>query len=379
MWVQRRFAQHQDLLSFLNGDLFGSTDITDGVAVDGLTFIIDVGAGNVTTTFAPALGRPWTPEEVLTAINAAMGDTVATLWVGKPDPVARTTPRRLRVSYSPSAIVRLAGTANALLGFSAAADTVQTPVDPATVLSVDFEIETPGHTWVVTYNDQGVGAGGDVNLVEIAGAPVATTVLPGVLPVVGTVAHDSPDDGSEPLKVGGTVRAVLPTLANGDRAGFSTDTETRLHVRNPSYDSFVQADAGVNLNNDSLADKGEVLAALTNQADGTYDYYFNPRGYGKFALQYLLNGGTAPGTGVTMTIAGTWQDDGTADSACVYQDVTSTLTGLASIVAATGATNNGVILDTWGVLREAKYIRVKIVAQSTGASADWTLWARSKF
>ena len=112
------------------------------------------------------------------------------------------------------------------------------------------------------------------------------------------------------------------------------------------------------------------LVSVTNGADGTYYYYVDMDGYGELGLQLLLNGGS--GT-VTVTIEGTMQDDGTAQASCTYIDQTSEVYGTASYTA------SAILLDTSHVAGQFKYLRVKVVASTTGADdADWTVWAKKK-
>jgi hypothetical protein len=109
------------------------------------------------------------------------------------------------------------------------------------------------------------------------------------------------------------------------------------------------------------------LADVTNGDDGTYTYYVDMSAHYQFGLQAILDGGS--GT-VTVTIEATMQADGTAPASCAYDDVTNDVFGAASFTASFFK------VDTNNILKNAKYVKVKVVAATTAANdADWTLYA----
>ena len=109
-------------------------------------------------------------------------------------------------------------------------------------------------------------------------------------------------------------------------------------------------------------------ADVTNGADGTYYYYLDMDGYKGLGLQLVLNGGS--GT-VTVTVDCTMQDDGTAPASCNYQDVSNTVYGAANWTA------SAVLFDSNYILGQCKYVRIKVVADTSGADdADWTIFAK---
>ena len=113
----------------------------------------------------------------------------------------------------------------------------------------------------------------------------------------------------------------------------------------------------------------ETLADVTNGADATYDYYVDMAGYRQAIFQLALD---CAAITVTATCWGTVQDDGTAPAACAYQDVTNDLFGVASLVAAAAP-----IEDIWAADTGAagfKYMRIRIVAATGGATGDWTIY-----
>ena len=73
-WNVNKFGSSKKMIEFLNGTILGRVNLKDGADVDGLTFIFDKGAGDVTVTFAPAKSRPWTLAEIVAIINVAEAD-----------------------------------------------------------------------------------------------------------------------------------------------------------------------------------------------------------------------------------------------------------------------------------------------------------------
>lgn len=118
---------------------------------------------------------------------------------------------------------------------------------------------------------------------------------------------------------------------------------------------------------------GETLAALSNIAANTTGYlYFGMDGYKTFALQCATSDATPTDT-ITLTVEATYQDDGTADSSCDYDDVTNDWFGVASVV------DTDVIFDK-DTPTTAKYVRLKYVTSNTGGSdADVTVYLKRKW
>lgn len=187
----------------------------------------------------------------------------------------------------------------------------------------------------------------------------------------GNVAHDAADSGN-PIKVGGRARtSQLDATANNDR----TDAAFNEHGE--------QVIAGYNWSNGKIGTEEtdpisshhleETLAAVTDGADDTYYYYVDMDGYTGHNLHTEVSGGS--GT-CTLTIEGSWQDDGTAQASCTYQDITQY--GYEDVLDGTGNasyTADAVLAKKANI--NPKYIRVKIVA-ATGAAddADWTIYSK---
>jgi len=127
--------------------------------------------------------------------------------------------------------------------------------------------------------------------------------------------------------------------------------------------------------------QGRTIADVTDGVDGTYYYYINTSDKINTALQVVINGGTAGAgpTGVTVTVEGTLQDDGTAPGSCVYNDITITVFGAVSLNAAPGASNTAFWVPILpSRVACTKYLRVKVVAQTNGPNTgDWLIFERS--
>ncbi len=151
MWNAKMFRSKIDLMNHLNGVLVGSNNLFSGALVDGLTFIVDIGGGDVVTTFAPAKNRPWTLAEIVAAIDAGISG-VPYAWNNDIGPVSGTPPdRRLALTRDGAITVKSTGTANALLGFSTTANTVSAPIPDTSVFSIN-RVTLEQDTWVlVTY------------------------------------------------------------------------------------------------------------------------------------------------------------------------------------------------------------------------------------
>lgn len=114
----------------------------------------------------------------------------------------------------------------------------------------------------------------------------------------------------------------------------------------------------------------EVICDITNGTDGTYNFYTTMDTYNETGTQLLINGGS--GT-ATVTVEVTAQDDGTAPASCVYVDKTTGLFGAASFTA------SDYLFDTNKVLGQVKYIKYKVVLNTSGANdADVKIMIKKK-
>jgi len=145
----RTFQSGQEAENYFNGAHVGTKNLFNGANVDGKTLIVDIGAGDVTVTFAPAKNAPWTIDEIVAKINGT-----ATL-----TGLASKQVDKLPASSGPTSFLRIfkdvvtctiksTGTANPDLGFSDSADTVRTPVQTTEIISGPRFLSSERDTWV---------------------------------------------------------------------------------------------------------------------------------------------------------------------------------------------------------------------------------------
>jgi hypothetical protein len=141
----------------------------------------------------------------------------------------------------------------------------------------------------------------------------------------------------------------------------------------PAYDSGTDSFKGFEINPLSEHHVEETLLDLTNIAQTTTAYgYIDMDGYRYLTIQGETSG-TTPTDVLTVTLEATCQDDGTAAASCVYQDITSALTGVASWVD----TDFTAIVDNATMF---KYIRVKYVTSTGGGNdADLTVYIKKGY
>jgi hypothetical protein len=147
-----------------------------------------------------------------------------------------------------------------------------------------------------------------------------------------------------------------------------------------AFDLINQADRTSRINPDyaqreNIEIVNIVNGVSTNGAGTTYDYYFSPSPFGKFALHFILDGGVDGGsdTGITLTIGGTLQDDGTAKESCVYYDKSTSYLGAASYNQANGTSGEVYINDNGGLSQCDTWIRIRLVVSANTGTADWRI------
>jgi hypothetical protein len=160
-WNTLVFYSYRDMQDFLNGSLLSPGVIPSaGAFVDGLTLIINPGAGDQTVSFTPAKNRAWTIHEIVAKIAAAHATLAAVpsaFFVGRDNPTAGDPGRaRLRLSGTGSGIViRGNGTANDVFGWpegvSPADDTVGTAIVNTAVHSIHHHVGEQDTWHVLTY------------------------------------------------------------------------------------------------------------------------------------------------------------------------------------------------------------------------------------
>lgn len=174
MW---NIVHRQSLLEisrYLNGNVDSSINLDEGADVDGETIIIDVGAGNVTITFAPVKGRDWTLDEIVAQINSSISGIASIYIKSTGNFLGRVRDRRLTLAYDPALTVRSGGTANSNLGFSTVTDTVQNLKTMNSIPFLSFLSQTNGQKEWTAVNGEGssISSPADVNLEEVGGDAV---------------------------------------------------------------------------------------------------------------------------------------------------------------------------------------------------------------
>jgi len=126
------------------------------------------------------------------------------------------------------------------------------------------------------------------------------------------------------------------------------------------------------------------LASVTNGAvvSSPYSYYVDMSSFREVGFQFVVDGGTAPAaaeTGITITVEGTLQSDGTAAASCQYVDISSSVFGAASYVVAAGATGTDVWIDDAGKTSVFKYLKVVVTVDTNGDTGDWTIFCNKVY
>lgn len=148
LWKFYAFRAHEDMENWLNGALIGSVDLSSGANVNGKTFIVDIGGGNVTVTFSGT--DPMSAQEIVDDINASLAG-LASIYSSQAIAPAPGFPwdKKLKLSRDGTIVVAAAGTANAALGFSASSPTTRVGVNPSDVKRIEQSNE--GEEWYLWY------------------------------------------------------------------------------------------------------------------------------------------------------------------------------------------------------------------------------------
>jgi hypothetical protein len=210
---------------------------------------------------------------------------------------------------------------------------------------------------------------------DVISAGINGTVVAG-----GDIADGVADTALNGVKLAAvTSDPLAAALATGRRCDVIADLDRHLFTRDKNYDPTTGAGVFSIANPDRNAVDPDLLIDVTNYVTpATYSYYFSPDGFGLAALQFTVDGGTAPGAGVTITFHGTCQDDGTVAASCDYDDITVTLIGQASYIVATGATDDFIIFLVSKLIKCLSFIRVDVAIATTGNTADVTCRLRQR-
>ena len=148
-WQRANFASIEQMINFLNGALIGTENLADGAEVDGLDFIYDIGAGGVTVDFTPAKNRAWTAAEIAAQINASLAGSTRVYSHNSPFQQLRGVDQRILMERDGALTIKKTGSANTLLGFSTADDSVADPIATTEVESIQYKHMGATNMWVV--------------------------------------------------------------------------------------------------------------------------------------------------------------------------------------------------------------------------------------
>ena len=163
---------------------------------------------------------------------------------------------------------------------------------------------------------------------------------------------------------------IAGTLEITGAAFLVTDEGYVVMVAGPdkAYDVSADATRTTNLNPDYSWYQGDVVANVTHPGAATYSYYVDMSSYSSFALHCVCDGGAGA---LSITIAASLQDDGTAAASCSYVDVSSSWLGAAAYFI--GAWPDSAIFFIDPNIA-AKYVRISVVV--TGADTHYAIYLR---
>ena len=215
-----------------------------------------------------------------------------------------------------------------------------------------------------------------VDLDRVSGTDVLTA-LAGMLATGGDVAHGVAKSASAPNKQGAVARSTLPTpVAEGQIVELVASLFGELLVKAKEYSDLPAAARGVRVNPKWDRNFETILADETNVADGTYEYYFTPSKYSIFTLAFDMDGGTAPGTGVVVTLEGMPTVGSPMVTPAEYRDITFEVFGVANWTAVTGATLIIDFIDNLSKLKGYQHCRLVVAVDTDAADADYTFYLR---
>lgn len=196
---------------------------------------------------------------------------------------------------------------------------------------------------------------------------------------VEVAARDQSSSIYDPVATGLVARSSLPAPSiEGEMVAAIGDLFGRQMTA--AFDLINQADRTSRTNpdhgqreNDEIVDI--VNGVSTNGAGTTYDYYFSPSQFGKFALHFVLDGGVDGGsdTGITLTIFGTLEDGPTAKESRKYYDFSTAYLGAASYNQANGTSGEVFINDSAGLGQCLTWVRLRLVVSANTGTADWRI------
>jgi hypothetical protein len=119
--------------------------------------------------------------------------------------------------------------------------------------------------------------------------------------------------------------------------------------------------------------------SATGQGNGTTYYYYDADTYKFWGVQIIDTPGAAGDQ--AYTVEASWQDDGTAQAACAYTDITQPWWGFPSVTSAQITANAYAGILEAQLPLTCKYIRIKIVRANDGGGTDgaWDIYGRMTY
>jgi len=259
----------------------------------------------------------------------------------------------------------------------------ETPADTDNALVV-YDVGSGGasSTLVATHTSPADGSVEFTSSTTITCSGFPFTVDDDNCTIVYILYKPSGDDWQAPIVQGASGQSltadsdVITVAGAGTPFASGDEYVVGIQYQEKAYNEVNNATQAIRLNPDSESYAGETLVDETDGADDTYYYYIDMSGYRGLNLQGVIDGGS--GT-CTVTIEATLQDDGTAADSCTYKDVTQY--GFEDILD--GTANASYTDDFYLSKKEilnAKYIRVKVVADTSGSDdADWAIYVKRNY
>jgi hypothetical protein len=158
--------------------------------------------------------------------------------------------------------------------------------------------------------------------------------------------------------------SVLDVEISGEHRGYApTESAWQSYVVNPEH-----------------AWTAESQSTASAQGDGTTPYYFDVDTYKFQGID--IQSDTAGATGDnTYTIWASWEDNGTADTAAAYKNVTLAWFGVAAVTSAMIAADPTAGIFELDMPITAKFIKLQVVRANDGAATDgaWTIDQRRTY
>lgn len=232
---------------------------------------------------------------------------------------------------------------------------------------------TTGTSFTVGYNTRGLqvnAAGGttDSNITQVGGDTVpdhGAAVVAGTVPVSfeakdfdGSSLPNAVDEG-DAIRPAATLNGVVYSFLVSDDGTWSPLDNSSQTLKNTTQ-------------NPIYTHHGALLQLdVTNETNATTNRYFDVTGYEFLLVQFEKTGGT---DSVTFTIEASMEDNGTAASSAIYQDISQY--GTESLTASATAASYTADVTLRVNVKGFKFINLKTVSAGGANDADYSLFAR---